>query len=333
MRDAFAIKKGLNPSNYAIFADPAPALNCLCKQYVIARTGGTESVTMGFRTSGPCSLICWIHTMLLTVLALIAGIFFLAISADKFVEGASITARELGIPPLLVGMLVIGFGSSMPELVVSVIAARDGNSGLALGNAFGSNVSNIGLILGVTALILPLSVRSSVLTRELPILILVTMLATLLLGLDGVLGRGDGWILIAMFVLVMCWSIYAGLTTKNDELADEVEHSMQDHIPFRRAVFYMIAGLIVLVLSSRLLVWGGVSLAHILGISDLIIVTLEREMIIRDIPILIAFTLLLFVCSYSPSGEKPRIDRKDAFAFITCYLAYNAFLITRIAQG
>ena len=125
------------------------------------------------------------------ILALIFGIIILAISADRFVAGAAVSAKLLGIPPLLVGMLVIGFGSSAPEFVVSVIAASEGNAGLALGNVLGSNISNIALILGITALIKPITVKSSVLRKELPILIFITMITTVLLTVDRTLGRAD----------------------------------------------------------------------------------------------------------------------------------------------
>lgn len=211
--------------------------------------------------------------MLLALTALISGIVLLAASADKFVEGSAITARRLGIPPLLVGMLIIGFGSSLPELVVTMIAASEGNSGLALGNAFGSNISNIGLILGVTAILSPITVRSHVLTRELPILLLVTLVCILLLVSDSILGRPDGWILIGLFVCVMSWSVFAGLKSQRDELAVEVEEALEqdkDISTFKAAV-YLVLGLIFLVISSRLLVFGGVALARQLGISDVII--------------------------------------------------------------
>lgn len=208
---------------------------------------------------------------MLATAALLVGIICLALSADKFVEGAAITARRIGIPPLLVGMLVIGFGSSLPELVVSTLASAEGNTGLALGNALGSNISNIALILGVTAMLSPIAVKSSVLKRELPILLFVTVAASALLGLDGELSRRDGVALIVLFLLLMAWSVYAGLRSPEDKLAGEVEHSLQSGISTRRAVIYLVGGLIALIISSRLLVWGGVGLARLLGISDLII--------------------------------------------------------------
>jgi cation:H+ antiporter len=118
--------------------------------------------------------------LLWPTLAVIAGLIALGISADKFVEGAAATAKRLGLPPLLIGMLVIGFGSSMPEMVISAISSYQGKPGLAVGNAIGSNITNIALILGVTALISPIIVESKVLTRELPYLAGIIMLSAIL---------------------------------------------------------------------------------------------------------------------------------------------------------
>ncbi|PIX80360.1 MAG: calcium/sodium antiporter, partial [Piscirickettsiaceae bacterium CG_4_10_14_3_um_filter_44_349] len=114
--------------------------------------------------------------MMLAVVALIAGLVLLVWSADRFVEGSASTARHFGMPPLLIGMVIVGFGTSAPEMVVSALASIDGNAGIALGNAYGSNICNIALILGVSALINPIMVHSTVLRKELPILTLVTIL-------------------------------------------------------------------------------------------------------------------------------------------------------------
>lgn len=210
-------------------------------------------------------------SLLAPILALILGIVVLVISADKFVEGAAALAKRLGLPALLIGMLVIGFGSSMPEMVISALSAYGGNPGLALGNAVGSNISNIALILGVTALISPIAVASSVLRRELPYLAIVTVALASLLYLDGTLSRQDGVILMVIFVAIMIWSIYQGLKTESDTLADEVEQQLATPLPFPRALTYTLVGLVFLVLSSRILVWGGVEIATALGVSDLII--------------------------------------------------------------
>ena len=209
--------------------------------------------------------------MLAPILALILGIIVLVISADKFVEGAAAAAKRFGLPPLLIGMLIIGFGSSMPEMVISALSAQGGNPGLALGNAFGSNISNIALILGITAVISPIVVDSKVLRRELPYLTAVTLVLVPLFYLDGELSRADGFILIGVFSLVIAWSIYAGIKTKADTLAKDIENELSEPISLKAAILYTVFGLIFLVISSRILVWGGVEIATIFGISDLII--------------------------------------------------------------
>ena len=209
--------------------------------------------------------------MLLASGALIVGIILLVFSADKFVDGAAVTAKHFGLPPLLIGMLVIGFGSSVPEMIISGLSAIQGNPSLALGNALGSNITNFALILGVTAIISPIVVGSTVLRRELPLLMLVTAFTALLFYYDGELDRIDGVLLILMFLLVMGWTIYAGLKTKRDHFGEMVEQELRDTIPIKQAVMYLVFGLIVLVISSRIMVWGGVEIATRLGISDLII--------------------------------------------------------------
>jgi len=212
-----------------------------------------------------------IFIMLLAFSALATGIIILVFSADKFVDGAAVVAKRLGLPPLLIGMLVIGFGSSAPEMVISALSSYEGNPNLALGNAFGSNITNIALILGITALISPISVESSVLQRELPFLAIVTAVASGLLYLDGNLSRVDGILLIGMFSIIMGWSIVAGMKSNQDHLAEIVEQEFSEPMSMQKALVYLITGLIFLILSSRLLVWGGVEIAQELGISDLII--------------------------------------------------------------
>ena len=159
--------------------------------------------------------------MLLAIAAVIAGLIVLVWSADKFVEGAAGTAAHAGMPPLLIGMLIVGFGTSAPEMVVSAMAALDGNPSLALGNAYGSNISNIALILGVVAVMSPIALNSAVLKKELPVLTLVTLLAGYQL-LDGSISRVDAWVLLAVLGLLMGWSIYAAMSGKGDVLAGEV---------------------------------------------------------------------------------------------------------------
>ena len=209
--------------------------------------------------------------MLLALLAIVAGLILLVWSADRFVDGAAATASHLGMSPLLIGMVVIGFGTSAPELAVSAIAATDGNPGLALGNAYGSNITNIALIVGLVALVSPIGVHSQILRKELPILIGITLLAGWQL-LDGELTRLDGWVLLAVFVVIMGWSIYQGITGKGDPLGGEAESELAAHpMPLPRAIMWLVVGLILLLVSSRMLVWGAVYIAQTLGVSDLII--------------------------------------------------------------
>ena len=140
--------------------------------------------------------------MILAIIALIAGLALLVWSADRFVEGAAALARHLGMKPLLIGIIIIGFGTSAPEMLVSALSALEGSPGIALGNAYGSNMANIALILGVTALISPILVHSSVLRKEVPILVAIIILSFILI-MDNGLSRIDSLVLVAAFFLLM----------------------------------------------------------------------------------------------------------------------------------
>lgn len=209
--------------------------------------------------------------MLLAIGAIILGLVLLVWSADRFVEGAAATAKHLGMPTLLIGMVIIGFGTSAPELAVSAMAASDGNPGLALGNGYGSNITNIALIVGLTALIAPIAVHSQVIRKELPLLVVLTLIAGAQL-LDGELSRLDGWVLLAVFAAVMGWSIYQGFRGKPDPLGGDAEAEVVAHpMPLKTAVIWLVIGLVLLIASSRMLVWGAVTIAQALGVSDLVI--------------------------------------------------------------
>ena len=207
--------------------------------------------------------------MLMAIGAIIAGLILLVWSADKFVEGSATTASHFGMPPLLIGMVVVGFGTSAPEMAVSALAASQGNPGLALGNAYGSNITNIALILGITALMAPIAVHSQVMRKELPILILVTGFAGWQLW-DGDLSRMDAIGLMLAFVVLIGWSIYQGLRQPDDALATEMTEEV-NAMPVRKAILWLVVGLLLLIISSRILVWGAVDLATTFGISDLVI--------------------------------------------------------------
>ena len=209
--------------------------------------------------------------MMLPILAIIAGLALLVWSADRFVDGAAATARYAGMPPLLIGMVVIGFGTSAPEMVVSALAAMEGNPGLALGNAYGSNITNIALILGLVAVFSPIAVHSQILRKELPILALVTLLSGLLL-INGQLNRLDALILLLAFFAIMGWSIFQAMRYRNDTLAADMSAEIDiPAMPLSRAIIWLFVGLVLLIVSSRVLVWGAVSIAQSLGVSDLII--------------------------------------------------------------
>ena len=209
--------------------------------------------------------------MTLPFITVVFGLALLVWSADRFVEGSAATARYFGMPPLLIGMVIVGFGTSAPEMVVSAISASQGNPGIALGNAYGSNITNIALILGLTALISPIAVHSQVLRMELPILAAATALAAWQLR-DGAITRLDAVLLLAVFGGLMAWTIRQGMRKKADTLGREMEQELAAQaMPTRRAVLRLLVGLIVLVGSSRLLVWGAVQIAQGFGVSDLLI--------------------------------------------------------------
>lgn len=209
--------------------------------------------------------------MWLPVIAVIFGLLVLIWSADRFVSGAASTAYRLGMSSLLVGMIIVGFGTSAPEIVVSALASYQGNPGLALGNAIGSNISNIALILGITAMVSPILVHSNIVKRELPILGAVTLFLVFLLR-NGLLTRMDGILLIVVFSLVMGWSIYTATHRGNDALESEFDSQLnQPEMTLKNGIFWLVVGMLLLIVSSRLLVWGAVEIAVALGVSDLIV--------------------------------------------------------------
>jgi cation:H+ antiporter len=209
--------------------------------------------------------------MIVPFLAVACGLALLVWSADRFVAGSAATAGHFGMPPLLIGMVVVGFGTSAPEMVVSALAASQGNPGIALGNAYGSNITNIALILGLTAMISPIAVHSQVLRKELPLLTAVTALAAWQMW-DGKITRFEALVLLAVFAALMAWTIWQGMKTKADNLGAEMAQELEiQPLPIRRAVVWLVVGLVLLIVSSRILVWGAVAIAREMGVSDLLI--------------------------------------------------------------
>jgi len=221
--------------------------------------------------------------MLMSWLAVLGGFALLVWSAERFVHGAAGFARNQGVSPLVIGMAIMGFGTSAPEMLVSAVAASGGNPGIGVGNALGSNIANIALVLGATALIKPLTVDSGVLRREYPVLLAVTLLAGALM-LDGELGTLDGSILLVGTVLLVSWMVWTAKRARpvmpnhptpgaqaSDPLETEFEQEIPTDMSTGQALLWLVLGLVLLVLSSRLLVWGAVNIARDLGVSDLVI--------------------------------------------------------------
>lgn len=210
--------------------------------------------------------------MLLSLGLIAIGFVFLVWGADRFVAGASATARNLGVSPLIIGLTVIGFGTSAPEMVVSGVAALRGNSGLAVGNAIGSNIANIALILGVAACIYPLQVHSNTLRREYPILLVVSIFA-LVLMVDGSLGRVDGALLLFGLLVMTTWMAAIGMQRGDgpDPIAAEFATEIPSDMSTPVALGWLSLGMIVLPASSHILVLGAIDIAERLGVSDLVI--------------------------------------------------------------
>lgn len=322
--------------------------------------------------------------MLLAIAAIVAGLIMLVWSADRFVDGAAATAHHLGLPTLLIGMLVIGFGTSAPELMVSALAAGQGNPGLALGNAYGSNITNIGLILGVVALLSPLAVHSQVIRQELPLLGVATLFSVWLL-FDGIISHLDAGLLLLLLVAVMALSIWRARQSTDDALGANTEEKMAESaMTLRAGVIWTLVGLVVLIASSRLLVWGAVDIAQTFGVSDLIIgltvvaigtslpelassisavrknehdlvlgnvvgsnlfntlavvglagvitpIDAGSEVLTRDWPVMAVLTLAVMVFGIG-WRRQGRINRFEATALLSAYLAYTGYLIYTVVR-
>jgi len=205
------------------------------------------------------------------ILAIIAGFALLVWGANHFVNGAAGLARNLGVSPLLIGLTIVGLGTSAPEILVSTMASIQGNPGLSIGNALGSNITNIALILGITALVSPLYVHSNTLHREYPVLLLVTLGASALM-LDQNLGRLDGILLLVSLFVVMFWIVRLSSQRKADDpLLKELEKELPQPMSTSAAILWFSIGLLILLISSRILVWGAINIATAFGVSDLVI--------------------------------------------------------------
>ncbi len=211
-------------------------------------------------------------TTALFIIAILAGFAILIWGADRFVEGAANIATNFGVSPLIVGLTIVGFGTSAPEMLVSALASFDGAPSLGIGNALGSNIANVGLVLGLTVLITPLTVHSDTLNREFPMLAFVMAIALALLW-DHNLGRIDGIILFSGFILTLFGMAYLAIhSSKSDPLEQEFEQEYaQPSMTTKQSILWFLIGLAALLIGSKSLVWGATGIAHLLGVSDLII--------------------------------------------------------------
>lgn len=209
--------------------------------------------------------------MWLAILAVVVGLAILVWSADVFIDGAVALANKLNVPSFLIGVIILGLGTSAPEMIVSMLAALEGSPELALGNAYGSNIINIALVLGATVLISPIIIRKSIINRDMPLLLLVTAVAAWQLS-DGVLSNTDGIVLIVLLVVVLGIQIILSLREGNHEHeGDTVEETAKAEHSMAQGLGRLFLGLLVLILSSRAIVWGAIELATLWGLSELII--------------------------------------------------------------
>ena len=211
-------------------------------------------------------------TMLIAIAAVLIGLILIIWSADRFVDGASATASHLGMSPLLIGLTIVAFGTSAPEMLVSTMAALDDAPGLAIGNAIGSNIANIALVLGATALVSPLPIKGNLVRVELPILTLATMGAGIVL-LDYYLDAIDSGLLL--LGLVVCLYLFKRYQQDYSQEASQ-DHSQDKKEPLAKmslkvGIVWLLVGLVLLALGSRILVGGAVYIATSLGVSEMII--------------------------------------------------------------
>jgi cation:H+ antiporter len=199
------------------------------------------------------------------------GLVLLVFGADRFVHGAAATARNYGIAPLLIGLTIVAFATSAPEILVSIIAASQGEPDLAIGNAIGSNITNIGLVLGATAILHPIELNSATLRREMPALLAVSLL-TVSLFLDSYLSSVDGMVLLTGLLIVMVWLTRLGLrSADNDPIKQDFEAEIPKNVKTWAAILWLILGLVMLLAGAELLVEGAVAIARAAGITEVVI--------------------------------------------------------------
>lgn len=314
--------------------------------------------------------------MLLSLAAIVAGLALLIWSADQFVEGATAIAEHLGVSSLIIGITIVGFGTSAPEILVSIIAVLEGTPNLAIGNALGSNIANIGLILGVTAILAAIPIDKDILKREYPLLLIATLVMVWCLY-DLQLDFIDGIMLLTL-LLIMLWYMI-DIHRKNGVTTVVESEENNPLLSFRAAFGWLILGLVVLVGSSKMLVWGATNVALALGVSDLIIgltivalgtslpelaasisslkkgvpdmaigniigsnlfnslavigipamltsFSIDEKVLYRDLPVVAAMTLLLYILSRFPMSASLYITRFKGILLLGCFVIYQLYL-------
>ncbi|MEL7536007.1 MAG: calcium/sodium antiporter [Pseudomonadota bacterium] len=209
--------------------------------------------------------------MYVDILMVIGGLALLVWGADRFVVGAASTARNLGISPILIGLTIVGFATSAPEILVSATASLKGSSMLAVGNAIGSNIANIALVLGFVAILHPVEVKSQTLMRELPVLLAVTLLAVSLF-FDEYLSRIDGAVLIGTMGVVMYWIVRLATSSERDDPIDMAfDADIPSEMRMQTSLIWLAVGFITLLAGAELLVRGATEMALLFGVSELVI--------------------------------------------------------------
>jgi len=207
--------------------------------------------------------------LLLPVIAIVVSLALLAISADKFVDGASSVAKHFGVSPLLIGLTIVSFGTSAPEILIAIMSASSGSSDIAIGNAIGSNIANIALILGAASLFIPIPVASAVLRREIPLLFAVVLFSTALI-FDLHLSRIDGIAAIITLMLCLGWLVWQSNSRPNDSIGTEFDDNIKN-TSIKTSSLITVIALVVLLVSARVLVWGAVEIARAANVSELMI--------------------------------------------------------------
>ena len=209
--------------------------------------------------------------MSLSLLFVPAGLALLVLGADRFVTGAAGIARNLGVSPLIIGLTIVGTATSAPEALVGVIAALEGRTNIAVGNAVGSNIANIGLVLGATILLRPFRARSETLRREYLLMALASLLAIALM-LDREVDLWDAILLLTTLAALLAWIVrLAGRSRRSDPLRQELDQEFRRPPKLGKSVLLLSLGLALLLLGAEWLVAGAVSLARAVGLSELVI--------------------------------------------------------------